>query len=148
MSMDLGDSPVGTAPSVAQQLQLRTSMGLDAIVPVVASASLGVASYELLQSTGAYQKITFSDVGGNRTLTAKVTSPEPADGSKLHIRVVTLASGGTLILSTGISIPSLSTTPWATTGFALAASKTYELLLRYNTDLNKWEFLSFTGGFA
>ena len=117
--------------------------------PAVAVAVMyGDASYELLISTGIYQSVTFHADGGIRTLTAKVATPEPTDGQRMYVRVVTGAGGGTLKLGTGISIASLSTTDWAGSGLALAASKSFELLFRYNTTINKWEYISFTGGFA
>ncbi len=117
--------------------------------PAVVEATLAAAgSCELDIVDGIYQSVTFNADPGIRTLTAKVATPEPTDGQRMYVRVVTGAGGGTLKLATGISVPSLSPTNWAGVGYALAAGKTYELLFMYNTTINKWQYLSFTGGFA
>ena len=117
--------------------------------PVAAHAAIttGTHSVELDAATGYYQSLAISG-GAVVTLTGKI-SPEPTDGQKLYLRIDSGVGGCTVKISaTTISKPSLSTTDWTGVGLTLAASESWESLLRYNTTINKWCFLSFTGGFA
>jgi len=115
--------------------------------PAAAHAAVATDHTVTLDSAlGRYQYLNAS-TAAVVTLEGKV-SPKPVDGQKLYLRINSGTGGCTVKTGTSISLQSLSATEWDTDGVTLAASKTWELLFKYNTDINKWCFMSFTGGFA